>query len=302
MPHPAHHLMPAWLIWALTALLAWGVWAYLSRQIGDALSAEQSQALSTLGLLPLLAPLWWASRSSFGAGSRKGLWLALAGGVVSCLGNVPYYAAVARGERFAALVSLTALAPLVTVLLAVVLLRERLSRPQLGGAALAFVAIWLFNVSDQAGFLSPLVLVALAPIALWGLSGFLQKAATNHVPAGPAALVYLGAFVPLGIFYAAREPWPNTIPTATWGLVIAMGFLLAFGNYAVLAAYARSGKAAVIAPLVNLYPLVSIGFALLMGESVTRREVAGIGCALAAAVALSWESGAAPPSSATVPG
>ena len=51
--------MPAWFIWTLAALLSWGVWAVLSKALGDALTGEQSQALSTLGLLPILLALAW---------------------------------------------------------------------------------------------------------------------------------------------------------------------------------------------------------------------------------------------------
>jgi len=290
--------MPAWLLWTLAALLSWGVWAVLSKVLGNALTAEQSQALSTLGLLPILVPLAVSVRTSLRGASHKGLLLALVGGIVTCLGNIPYYTAVARGDKFATVVSLTALAPLVTVLLAVFFLRERLNRVQLAGLALSLVAIWLFNVQDTSGLLSPTVLFALLPIGLWGLSGFLQKAATNHVSADAAALVYLGAFVPIGLYYALREPWPNSITPRTWALVIALGFLLAFGNFAILVAYARHGKAAVIAPLVNLYPLISVGIALLLGEKVGRREIIGIACALASAAALSYES--APPKSEIV--
>lgn len=281
--------MSAWLAWALAALAAWGVWAVMSRLLGGGLSGELSQALSTAGFLPILAALGLSAAKQLRVASRRGLGLALLGGVVSCLGNVPYYAAVARGERFAAVVSLTALAPLVTVLLAVWLLRERFNLMQGAGLVLAVAAIWLFNVPDETGLWSRAVLVALAPIALWGLSGFLQKAATNHVAAEPAALVYLGAFVPMGLFYAVAEPWPATVSARTWLLAGGMGFCLAFGNYAVLAAYARHGKAAVIAPLVNLYPAVSIAIALLLGDRVSRREVLAIACALASVVALSWE-------------
>lgn len=261
----------------------------MSRLLGGALSGELSQALSTLGFLPILLVLGISTGRQLGGASRKGLTLALLGGVVSCLGNVPYYAAVARGERFAAVVALTALAPLITVLLAVWMLRERLSRVQGLGLVLAVVAIWLFNVPESAGVWSRTVVVALGPIALWGLSGFLQKAATNHVAAGPAALIYLGAFVPMGLYYALKEPWPATVTPRTWILVVGMGFCLAFGNYAVLAAYARQGKAAVIAPLVNLYPLISIGIALMLGDTVGMRELLGIGCALASVAALSRE-------------
>lgn len=282
--------MPAWLTWTFVALLSWGIWAVLSKFMGTTLSAEQCQALSTLGFLPIVLPLAWSGRRRVRTASPKGLLLALAGGVVSCLGNIPYYAALGRGEKFATVLSLVALAPLVTVLLAVLLLRERLSGQQLFGLVLAAVAIWLFNVSQTAGLLSPIILVALVPIALWGLSGFLQKVATNHVPVEAAALVYLGAFLPMGVYYGLSHPWPADLTAQTWVVVIALGFFLAFGNFAVLAAYARHGKASVIAPLVNLFPVVSIGIALLLGEKVGAREWAGILCALLAVLALSWET------------
>jgi drug/metabolite transporter (DMT)-like permease len=73
-------------------------------------------------------------------------------------------------------------------------------------------------------------------------------------------------------------------------LVIALGFFLAFGNFAVLGAYARRGKATIVAPLVNLYPVISIGVALLLGESIGKRELIGIACALASVAALSYET------------
>ena len=82
--------------------------------------------------------------------------------------------------------------------------------------------------------------------------------ATNHVSGETAALVYLLAFVPVGVFFALREPWPGAITVRTWTLVLALGFFLAFGNYAMLAAFARGGKAAIIAPLGGLYPLISV--------------------------------------------
>jgi hypothetical protein len=56
--------MPTWLLWTLLALLCWGLWAVLSKLLGAALSAEQSQALSTLGLMTILIPLAWPARGS----------------------------------------------------------------------------------------------------------------------------------------------------------------------------------------------------------------------------------------------
>lgn len=287
--------MTAWLTWTVLALLSWGVWAVLSKLLGEALTPEQSQVLSTLGMLPIFLPLALSKRAHLRGVSRRGLFLALMGGIVTCLGNVAYYSALARGGKVATVVSLTALYPLATVLLAVLLLKERLNRIQLAGVALSLAAIWLFNVQGG-GFFSPTVIFAILPIVLWGLSGFLQKVATNHLTAETAALVYLSAFVPVGLALALamREPWPAFIPGRTWTLVLALGFFLAFGNFAILGAFARGGKAAIIAPLGSLYPLVSVPIAVLvLKERIGVREIIGILLALASVAALSCESAAA---------
>src|SRR5678816_1339655 len=246
--------MPRWLTWTFIALLSWGIWAVLCKLLGNALSAEQSQALSTLGMLPILVPLLLSKNVSLRDSPRKDLFLALMGGMVTCLGNVAYYAALGRGQKVATVVSLTALYPLVTILLAVILLRERLNGVQMGGIALSFVAIWMFNIQDGGGLLSPAIVYAVLPIVLWGLSGFLQKLATNRLSAETAALVYLSAFIPVGIFFAMRAPWPTTLTPRIWIVVLVLGFFLAFGNFAILAAFAHGGKAAVITPLGGLYP------------------------------------------------
>lgn len=141
-------LIPLWLQWTFVSMFSWGIWAVLSKLPGDAITAGQSQALSTLGMLPMLF-LW--RRAAFRGASTRGLLLALAGGIVSCLGNMAYYDALARGGKVATVVSLTALYPLVTIVLAVLVLRERLNRVQTAGMVLSFVAIWLFNIQNDGG-------------------------------------------------------------------------------------------------------------------------------------------------------
>ena len=282
--------MSPWLLWTVAALLSWGVWAVLSKLLGNRLTAEQSQALSTLGLAPILLPLAWGAGRALRSASRNGLALAFLGGTITCLGNIAYYSAVARGEKVATVASITAMAPLVTVLLAVLVLRERMNKIQLAGIVLSLAAIWLFNIQNERGLFSRTVLFAVPPILLWGASGFLQKAATNHLPGEVAALVYLSAFIPVGGFYALRTSWPDTIGPRTWIIVTALGFFIAFGNFAVLAAYARGGQAALIAPLSNLYPVISVPLAvLLLHETIGMRESIAIAVALASVLALSWE-------------
>jgi uncharacterized membrane protein len=282
---------PGWLAWTIAALVSWGAWAVLAKVLGNALTPEQSQAISTLGLLPILVPLAWSGGSRLRAASRKGLALAAIGGIITCVGNIAYYAAVARGEKVATVASITAMAPLVAVLLAVAVLREAMSGIQRVGIALSLVAIWLFNVHEGRGLLSSTVIFAVPSILLWGVSGFLQKVATNHLDGGVAALGYLGAFVPVGMAYGVLAPWPYGLTAGTLGLVTAVGFFIAFGNFAVLAAYARGGQAVVISPLTNLYPVISVPMAVLfLREQVGPRELAAIGTSLLAIAALSRET------------
>ena len=73
--------------------------------------------------------------------------------------------------------------------------------------------------------------------------------------------------------------------------MLALGFFLAYGNFALLLAFARGGKASVISPLCGLYPVISIPVAVLwFHERIGARESIAIVTALLAVVALSWET------------
>jgi transporter family protein len=288
--------MPRWLRWSLLALLSWGVWALMAKLIGDRLSGTQNQALSILGILPIMLALGVSGKFSATGNRRRGILYALASGAVSCVGNVFYYDLFSRGGKAAMIVPLTALYPLATILLAMLLLGERLNRIQLGGVLLSLMAIYLFNVQREAGFLSGWLVYALAPIILWGASGFLQKLSTNHIAGELSAFWFLVAFIPSGALFLAHGGLPAQISLNTWALVIAQGFLLALGNFAILVAFASQGKASIIAPLAALYPVVSVPIAILfLGEEIGVREALGILLALASMAALSCEMRASEP-------
>jgi drug/metabolite transporter (DMT)-like permease len=290
--------MPGWLLWTLLAMLSWGIWAILSKVIGDALSPAQSQALSTVGLIPVAVALGLSRRFSASGLRRHGAAFAFTAGALACAGNVAYYRALQLGDKAATVVALTGLYPLVTVILAILLLRERLNRIQAAGILLSFCAIYLFNVQQEQGVLSPWLLVALIPIMLWGIAGLLQKLATNHISGEWATLWFLSAFVPAAILILFQQPLPERVSAKTWLLVAALGFTFGLGNLGILAAFARKGKAAIITPLSGLYPLVSIPIAIfLLHERIGWRETLGIAVALAAVTALSCESKPSQPES-----
>ncbi len=284
-------MIPSWFLWTLVALISWGVWAVVSKVIGDALAAAQIQALSTVGLLPAVAVLAFARKPPVSPTPRYGVLCGFAAGVLASLGNVAYYHALSLGGKASTVTPLTALYPLVTVVLAVLLLKEKVNGVQLTGIVLSLMAIYLFNVQGEAGILSGWLRYGLIPIGLWGVAGLMQKISTNHVSGEAATLWFLAAFVPVAATILLTQPWPAHVTGRTWLLVLALGLFFSAGNYAILVAFASAGKASVITPLSGLYPVVSVPLAILfLGEKIGAREIAGIVTALVSVVALSHEA------------
>jgi len=289
--------MPRWFLLTVVAVFCWGLWAIISKLIGESVTAVQSQALSTLGLIPVLLALVRSKKLTASGNRRRGITNAFLAGALTCAGNVAYYHALGAGAKASTVVPLTALYPLVTIALAVLLLRERLNGIQLGGAALSLVAIYLFNVPSVEGVVNPWLLFALLPIGLWGVSGLLQKISTNDISGELSALWFLAAFAPVSAGLLLFQPLATTPTFKVWLLVAGLGLFFSLGNYAILLAFAQDGKASIIAPLASLYPLVSVPIAiLLLGERIGPRETAGIVVALVSVATLAWEKPSANPS------
>ena len=176
-----------------------------------------------------------------------------------------------------------------TIVLAVLLLRERLNRSQIYGIGLSLAAIYLLNKGGGGVLNSALVYVFL-PIGFWGVTGFLQKLCTNDVSGERSTFFFLMAFVPSSVIILLAQPLPAGLATKTWIWGIALGLFFGVGNLAILLAFAREGKASVITPLTGLYPVVSIPLAVIgFGEKISAREGFGIVLALGSVLLLSWQ-------------
>lgn len=119
-------------------------------------------------------------------------------------------------------------------------------------------------------------------LATWGIVGILQKLATNEISA-ESSLIWLV----LGFFIVAPVFWPGrilfTYPARILFYVLLSGALNAVGAWALLAAMKNGGKASIVVPLTALYPLVMVLVApLVLRESITLLQGAGVACALIA--------------------
>ena len=140
---------PKWLLWSLATIVLWGTWGLVSKIASGGVDAYVNQLLYTVGLLPLMVFVGWtvSKRSAADArtGRNRGIFWAFLTGILGGLGNIAFFQALVKGGSASVVAPVTALFPVVTVLLALFFLKERLGRVQWVGLALAFVAIYLLS-------------------------------------------------------------------------------------------------------------------------------------------------------------
>lgn len=135
----------AWLWYAIFCLLCWGPYAIFSKLGSSEIPALTMQFLFTLGGVPIAFGVLAARRFSLEP-SPRGIVYSLIVGLLSAIGGTALFAAYGTGASTVVITVVTGLYPLVTVLLAVAFLRERLTKRQSIGLAFAVAAFVLFSI------------------------------------------------------------------------------------------------------------------------------------------------------------
>src|SRR6266852_431835 len=117
---------PVWLWYALLCIFWWGLWGFLSK-------------IGSVAASPLQMQMRWKLDRN-----RGGVTYGLLSGVATGLGTLGYYAAL-REQNASVVTPLTGVFPVLTVVLAFVVLRERLNRVQMGGMLLALASIVILS-------------------------------------------------------------------------------------------------------------------------------------------------------------
>ncbi len=141
--------IPTWLLWSLATIVLWGTWGLVSKIASAGVDAFVNQLLYTAGLAPLLIFVAWTVHKRRATerrdGRATGVFWAFLTGILGGVGNIAFFQALVKGGKASVVAPVTALFPMVTVLLALIFLRERLGRVQWVGLGLAFVAIYLLS-------------------------------------------------------------------------------------------------------------------------------------------------------------
>jgi transporter family protein len=138
-------LKSRWFWYSILCVLCWGAWALLSKLGSREIPPQTMQFLFTVGALPVGIALLMARRFELEK-SVKGISYAVLNGILAGIGGLTLFAAYHTNGSTSVITAATALYPMITVVLAVLILRERLTTVQILGLAFAGAAFVLFSL------------------------------------------------------------------------------------------------------------------------------------------------------------
>ena len=280
-----------WLLFAFLTVGLWGVWgafAGISAQRGFPETLVYCVWALTM-VLPAVVVMqragWRLDRDP------RSVFYGLLIGLTGAGGQMILFYAVTTGPAYL-IFPIISLSPLVTILLSLLLLKERTSRLGAVGVVLALIALPLFDFSPQGFSFSqgstwfPLALIIML---CWGVQAYFMKLANSRMSAESIFFYMMLTGLLLTPVAVAMTDFSEPI---NWGwdgpwLAGVIQMLNAVGALCLVYAF-RYGKAIVVAPLTNAGgPLVTAAISLLLiGVLPGELKMVGLGLAVIAAALL----------------
>lgn len=289
----------AWIFYSIAAALFWGVWGVVAKLISEDVSPYANHVLFTIGMLftlPLVLAKLRRERPN-----RKGIYWGLIAGILAVVGNVAVFQAFSSGGLAAIVIPLTNLYPLVTILIAILVFKEKLNGLNALGILLAIPAVVMLSgqtllFDDPATFfksigLNTWLLFSLVALFFWGVFSAAQKVTTNYLSAEWAYAAFIVASIFLALVFMGTGLVDLQFSTRTLLLGSLAGMLNGLGVLCSFAAYKADGKASKVTTIAGaLQPVFTIVLAIaFLAESISWVELIGISLAIVAALALSYE-------------
>lgn len=291
-----------WLLFATITTLCWGVWGALIEL------PDRAGFPATLGYcvwaLTMIPPALVALRI---AGWRldhdaRSVSLGMAVGLLGAGGQLLLFQALRQGPAYIVF-PLVSLSPVVTILLSVLLLRER-ARPRgwLGiGLALAAIPLLAWQPPRSAAAEGILWFVlAMIIFVAWGAQGYVLKVATGETAAESIFFYMMAGGLLLTPIALLMTDFSVPINWGVRGPLLAAGIQTLNAIGALLLVYAfRYGRAIIVAPMTNaVSPVITIALSLALYAVIPHGvTVAGIVLALSAAFLMAAEEEAPPAAS-----
>jgi transporter family protein len=133
--------MKPWVAYAVFTVFAWGVWGVCSKLASNYTRPRQTLLFQAVGVMGFALFVLALERFRL-EWSPAGFGWSFAAGFVNFVGFLAFFAAVEKG-KVSTVISLSSLYPVITILLSVLFLHERISRREGLGIVFALVAGWL---------------------------------------------------------------------------------------------------------------------------------------------------------------
>lgn len=254
--------MKPWLTYALITTISWGVWGALIE------IPEKAGFPATLGyvvwaltmIIPAMIALkrigWRLEKN------RQAIFQGLLIGVAGAAGQLILFQALRSGPAYLVF-PFVSLAPLVTILLSLWLLKERASTRSWTGILVALAAIPLLSYQPAGNgvkFGLLWIFLALAVFLLWGIQAYFMKVANSHMRAESIFFYMMISALGLIPFAFLMTDFTQPVNLGIKGPWLAAGIQILNSIGALFIVYAfRYGRAIIVSPLTNAgAPVITI--------------------------------------------
>ena len=281
-----------WLLYALITMVTWGIWGAFSDQ--PDYPATLTYVVWAISMVP--CALVALANIKFKLDVRpKSILLGMGVGLLGAGGQLALFQALKYGPGYL-VIPMISVAPIITVILSAIFLKERVSKMGAVGIALAFVALVCFSLSgkgDEAVSSWLWILFASVVFVFWGVQALVMKLANNYAPDAESVFVYMAisglVLIPAALLMTDFSQPINHGWNGPW-FTFCVQILNAIGAFALVYAN-RYGKAMVVAPLGDACaPVISCIISLVLySHFPSVAQIIGIVAAISCVLLLSKE-------------
>jgi bacterial/archaeal transporter family protein len=133
--------MKPWMLYASLTLLAWGVWGFFSKLASSHARPRQTLLFQAVGVMAFGFVVLTMERFHI-QWSPQGFGWSAAAGFVNFIGFLAFFAAIEKG-KVSTIIAMSSLYPVITIVLSVLFLQEKISSREGLGIACALLAGFL---------------------------------------------------------------------------------------------------------------------------------------------------------------
>lgn len=247
-----------WIPFSLTVVVFWGIWAAYSAypSINYGMPDEMIYIIWSISMI---IPTIMALKKDKFDKSAKAAKYGLIAGLTATGGQLLLFKALTLGPAYIVF-PITSLQPAVTVLLAFIFLKERISKFAIIGLILALLSVLFTSISETGEIVFGLYLILSIIIAIgWGVQAYYLRKASMEGINETTQVCYLAisGFILIPVALSIMGDF-QSIPVSGYSIAFGTQLLNAIGAMLYIMALKR-GKASIVSPVCNsLAPVATI--------------------------------------------